>query len=293
MTPTPPRQMLDVPTLLEASQPVARAPWAWFGFLFLGGLAITGTLYRPSGPQAAGAQALLNLLLFSLLAGMFALTMFTNRSVLREQAALTRAGELLQLRRWPEAARLLDETLSSPMRSHPGRLQALAFLAALLARYHRFGEAIEVYEHVLSVQGLDPGTVHGLKLGRALAQLRDDRLYDADRSLADLRRVAGSESPGLELVELYREFKTGHARDAVERFNRCLPLLKRGLGHRCADAWSLAAGANHVLGEAAAAQRCWTIATALMPPLELTQRFPELAAVASACQPCPTPPEAA
>ena len=108
----------------------------------------------------------------------------------------------------------------------------------------RFDDAIAVFNHLLDNDLVDAPTAHGLRLGRAMAMLREDHLFDADRALADLRRTvaaAGVESAGLALVEIYRDVKTGHPGEAVAIFEQRLPALRDQLGHRVADAYALAA----------------------------------------------------
>jgi hypothetical protein len=152
---------------------------------------------------------------------------------------------------------------------------------------------VELYDRLMNIDGLDPASCHGLKLGRAMSLLRDDRLYDADRAIVDLRRDGTGASAGLELVEIYRDVKTGHPQDALERFDRQLAALKRALGCRTADAWGLAAAAKLMLGDAPGAQRAWQTATVLVPAVELVRRYPELSGVSQACAAAAVPQEAA
>lgn len=74
------------------------------------------------------------------------------------------------------------------MRSQGARVQSLVFLAGVLGRYHRFEDAIHVYDYLLEDFTVDPRTEHALKLGRAMSFLRNDQLFDADRAISDLRR---------------------------------------------------------------------------------------------------------
>lgn len=128
-------------------------------------------------------------------------------------------GELIQLRHWSQAAGLLQQLMSSPMRAAPMRIQALIFLASVQARYHRFAQAIEIHEYLLENVQLDPMTDHGIRLARVIALLHEDRLTDADGALAELRRTDRQrESGGLALVEMYRDIKTGHPSEAIAIF---------------------------------------------------------------------------
>ena len=148
----------------------------------------------------------------------------------------------------------------------------------VLARYHRYEDSVTVHEYLLSEIPLDDVTEHGVRLGRAMALLREDNLLDADRAIAELRRTSrGIESAGLALVEIYRDVKTGHPAEAIEMFESRLPAMRRQLGHRVADAWALAARAYDMLGRREEAQTAYENATVLMPLPELTRRYPEIA----------------
>ena len=195
---------------------------------------------------------------------------------------------------------LLQEILSRPARSSGLRSQALIYLGAVLARYHRFGDAIAVYDHLLDHDLVDPGSAYGLRLGRAMAMLREDHLFDADRAISELRRLSadrgagtGMDSAGLALVRIYRDVKTGHPDEAAAIFEEMLPVLRDQLGHRVADAYALAARAYDLLGREAEAQDAYTRATLLAPLIELHRRYPEVEKLAAKYQPAPAPPEAA
>jgi cytochrome c-type biogenesis protein CcmH/NrfG len=182
--------------------------------------------------------------------------------------------------------------LSQPARSDHGRIQALIFLAAVLARYGRYGDSITVHDYLLDHVDLDPGTEYGLRLGRAMALLQEDRLFDADRAINELRRAAGdADSAGLALVEIFRDVKTGHPAEAVEIFNAKLTALRQQLGHRCADAWALVARAYDLLERPADAQTAYANATLLAPERELQRRYSEVAKLGGKYVASPAPPE--
>ncbi len=285
---------LDVPQLLRRSQPIRRAVWMWYALGLMGAMVLVSSVARSQAPSRAGAiEAASSLAMLALLGGSMYVMFSAARAVHAEQQRLQAIEELMLLRRWDQAAGLLEHLMSSPMRTLEGRFQAMMFLASILARYHRFHEAVEMYDRLLETDGLDPASSHGLRLGRAMAILRDDRLYDADRAIVELRRDGTGPSPGLELIELYRDVKTGHPQDAVERFDRTIKDLKRALGCRAADAWGLVAAARLALGDSAGARTHWLAATSLVPPLELVRRYPELSTISQTFQPVPVPQEAA
>jgi tetratricopeptide (TPR) repeat protein len=228
----------------------------------------------------AVVQLLSLMMSIGLVVGMSMFTMFSVRRHRESQMQVEAAEELVQLRRWPEAAGVLGQILSQPMRSHALRFQALMYLTSVLARYHRFEDAIKVQNYMLETAKLDPTTERAIKLGRAMAMLRVDQLWDADRAIADLRRGDGREnSGGLALVEIYRDVKTGHPAEAIETFNQRREILRDQLGHRVGDAYALVARAHDLLEQKDDAQRAWTRATLLAPIEELARRYPEVASL--------------
>jgi tetratricopeptide (TPR) repeat protein len=275
----PPGAFLEVSFLLEASQPRRHNGWFWY---VVGGFLLLILISTYAGMEAPKTNALFarisGLALVALMVGIPAMTWNTVRRARVEQMQLEAIEELVQLRRWPQAAVILNGMLAQPARSDHGRIQALIFLAAVLARYGRFGDSITVHEYLLDHVNLDPGTEYGLRLGRAMALLQEDRLFDADRAINELRHAAGdADSAGLALVEIFRDVKTGHPAEAVEIFNAKLATLRQQLGHRCADAWALVARAYDLLERPAEAQEAYGKATLLAPEMELHRRYSEVA----------------
>jgi tetratricopeptide (TPR) repeat protein len=290
-------EFLDVPALLESSQPRTRVGLFWYalgGFL----LVVLGATLVGQGSETGRrvVDALSALLMVAVIAGMAVFTVLTVRKHRGEQQQIEAASELVQLRRWPEAAAILQDALSRPARTPALRGQALIYLGAVLARYHRFDDAIAVFNHLLDNGMVDPATAHGLRLGRVMAMLREDHLFDADRALSEVRRTvvsAGAESAGLALVEIYRDVKTGHPEEAAAIFEQRLPVMRDQLGHRVADAYALAARAYDLMGRTAEAQDAYAKATLLAPLIELHRRYPEVEKLAGRYEPAPAPPEAA
>jgi tetratricopeptide (TPR) repeat protein len=288
---------LDVAGLLESSRPRPRVGWFWYGAAGFFLVVFSATLL--SGHSETGrrvVEVLSAALMVGLIAGMMAMTVVTVRRHRAEQQEVEAASELVQLRRWPQAAILLEQLLSRPARSLGLRSQALVYLGAVLARYHRFADAIAVYDHLLEHNLVDGGAAYGLRLGRVMAMLREDHLFDADRAIAELRRIgnsAGVDSGGLALVEIFRDVKTGHPDEAVKIFEEKLPVLRDQLGHRVADAYALAARAYDLLGRTEQAQDAYTRATLLAPLIELHRRYPDVEKLAGRYTPAPAPPEAA
>jgi tetratricopeptide (TPR) repeat protein len=171
-----------------------------------------------------------------------------------------------------------------------GRAQAVLCMAMILARYHRFEEAVAVYDRVLVEVPLDDASAHAVRLGRAMALLSEERLLDADRAIADLRRGSrGMESPGLALLEIYRDVKTGHPQEAIQMFQDRLEVMRKTLGHRLADSWGLAARAYDMLGRTDEAKIAFENATHLAPLVELKRRYPEIGSLAEKFTPAAVP----
>ncbi|HEV2294543.1 MAG TPA: hypothetical protein VGR35_11865 [Tepidisphaeraceae bacterium] len=288
--PQPP-QFLDVPHLLDASQPRVRAGWFWYaaGFFLL--IVMISTYLSAGSPLMAGAMQLFSgLVMLGLVAAMGMLTFAMARAQQAEGQRLVAVEELMQLRRWGEAAAMLNDMLSTPMRAPQHRVQALIYLASVLGRYHRFADAIAVQEHLLENVILDPSTEHGLKLGRVMSMLREDHLVDADRAMSELRRGdAERQSAGLALLDIYRDVKTGHPDEAIDIFEQRLPALREQVGHRLGDAYYLAAKSYDLLGREAEAQRAYERATLLSPLIELQRRYPEAASLSEKYSPVLAP----
>jgi hypothetical protein len=269
---------LDVSALIERSQPRPRVAWFWYAVGLFLLLIMTASYLTTRHPELTGLVNLLSGgLMFLLVVGISGVTFYIVQRQRGEQQQLEGLEELVQLRRWPEAARLAHRLLGRPTWTPVARVQGLIYLSMILARYHRFEDAIRVQDHILQSVRLDPQTEYGLKLGRAMAMLREDHLFDADRAINELRRLGEGKSGGLALVEIYRDVKTGHPQEAVEMFSSRLTQMKTQLGHRVGDAYALAAKAFDLLGRDAEARRAWLDATVLTAVDELKRRYPELA----------------
>ena len=287
----PPVEFLDVQALLERSQPKPRVSWSGYGAGIFLLIVLVSAYITSRSPAMGNAVDIVSKLLF--LAIMAAMTTLMAVTVRRQRAEIRRVEaleELVQLRRWSDAAGLAQDMLSVPARSPQTRAQTLLLLGSILARYQRFEDAIAVQNHLLETMRFDDNTVHGIRLGRAMAMLREDHLVDADGAISELRRSSQDrQSAGLALVELYRDVKTGHPTEAIERFDTVLPLFRQQLGHRTGDAWGLIAKAYDLLGRSAEAQNAYEKSTLLTLPAELHRRYPELAPLIQKYKPAATP----
>jgi tetratricopeptide (TPR) repeat protein len=277
---------LDVPVLLEVSTPIPRVPWIGFGAIAAVALVVLGVVLENTQSSDLGdgaakplGQLTLSAVVLAMAFGIFLsipiLMLRWLKQVKAEQQLITAAGELMQLRRWTDAAIAIQHILSRPVRTLQLRSEALTYLAAILTRYHRFSDAIAVHNHLLDNDLVSPATAYGLKLGRAMAMLREDHLFDADRAISDLRRIGPPESAAFALVDMYRDVKTGHPEEALKIFQDKLPVMRDQLGHRLADGYALAARAYDLLDRKVEAADAFTRATLLAPLIELCRRYPE------------------
>src|SRR5688572_25648757 len=140
---------LDVPALLENSQPKNRGGMLLYAVGFFILVVLMSAYAQKTQQGGAIVQALSSLLMLGLMIAMGVMTWMAAKSLQREQAQLEAIEELIQLRKWQEAALLVDGLLSRPTRTPQARTQALVYLAAVVARYHRFSDAVSVYEHLL------------------------------------------------------------------------------------------------------------------------------------------------
>ncbi len=280
-TPTAP-VFLDVDQLLATSQPAVRVNLLIYGLGLMAALVTIGvmSLFQP--------ESRLSVQFFSgaLLIGAMVFAGFWSTMAVRRHGAevqtVEAVEEMIQLRRWEPAGILLDRFLSEPVRSPRLWARALVQLAALLGRHHRFEDAITVQSFLIDHELLDDASDYTVRLGRAMAMLREDHLVDADRAIGDLRRRAPAEqSGGLSLVEIFRDVKTGHAEEAIHLFTDRLGVMRLQLGHRVADAHGLVAQAYEMMGREGEAKAAYERATLLAPPSELHRRYPELAKLAA------------
>jgi len=92
---------------------------------------------------------------------------------------------------------------------------------------------------------------------------------------------------------LYRDVKTGHPTEAIDRFNAALPIFQKQLGHRTGDAFALLAKAYDMRGKETHAAAAYEKATHLTAVSELNRRFPEVVSLAAKYPAAPTPSELA
>lgn len=272
---------LEPGELIERSQPTAQNEWFWAVGGTLMVLVLVASWAGSQTPELRPAvNALTGMMLIGAALGMGLYTWRVAQSRNEEMRRLEYVEELLQLRRWPEAAVVLQRMLSEPMRTPQARIQALVYLASVLGRYQRYQDAVTVQEYLLAHVAMDDSASHALRCARAMGMLHEDRLVDADRAINELRRSgAAPSSAGLALVELYRDVKTGHPAEAIQTFRDRLPQMRKQLGHRVGEAWALAARAYDMVGQTQLAAEAYASASALAPIADISTRYAEVAAL--------------
>jgi len=291
---------LNVEHLLDRAN-AAHRPQIPKLFFFVGGVALVLMAAAYLSPTGTNVVRLLEILFPLLALGLVGAMLYSSTNAVRkhrgEVRQLEAVEEFIQLRQWGSAGMAIDGLFNGdePARSPLVRSQALIFLSVVLARYGRFTDAITVQNFLLENVPFDPGTDYALRVGRVMAMLREDHLFDADRAINELRRLTdrSGQNPdataGLTLVEMYRDVKTGHPVEAVELFESRMETLSDRLGHRVADAYALVSRAYDLLDRTTEAQAAWKRATQLAPAMELARRYPELIACTTKYEPTTAP----
>src|SRR3954469_3824276 len=120
-----PPPFLPVQELLELSRPEPRVAWVGWGAGLLLGIVI-GSALLTSHFEAlrTPVRAISVVAMFAVVALLMSATVATVRRHQEAQRAVDAAGEMVQLRRWAEAAMLLQQILSRPARTANQRTQA-------------------------------------------------------------------------------------------------------------------------------------------------------------------------
>jgi tetratricopeptide (TPR) repeat protein len=289
-----PADFLDPDRLVESSRPVPRINLTWW----MAGTCLLVILASALiGNESASSRAIVSfiwgLAILVLMTAMSALSLYTVKRYRTDQRRVEQVGELVQLRKWVDAALAVNEYLSRPARNQVFRVQALVYLSYVLARLHRFEESLRVQNQLIDESILDEPSTATLKISRAMSMLREDHLFDADRAISELRRSVAAGAAGVALVEIYRDVKTGHPQEAIDLFEQKRHVLRDQLGHRVADAYALIARAYDLQGRNSEAAAMFRNATLLAPADELFRRYPEVEKLKGKYDPSPAPPEAA
>ena len=126
-------EFLDVPVLLEQSQPQRQNGWLRYAAIALVMLVLGSMIAGQGSPQVQQGLSLMgSLMMLLVIVGMGVVTWQAVQRQREEQRQIESIEELIQLRRWPQAAAILNAILSVPSRSLQGRVQALIYLSSVL-----------------------------------------------------------------------------------------------------------------------------------------------------------------
>src|SRR5262245_14956030 len=100
-----PVQFLDVPTLLESSQPQPRGNWMWFGVGIFFVVVVFSTWAGSHMPELQPLIKVFSALMFmGVIVMLSVFTLMTVKSQRERMEQLESVEEMIQLRRWPDAA---------------------------------------------------------------------------------------------------------------------------------------------------------------------------------------------
>ncbi|MCE9591627.1 MAG: hypothetical protein K8S99_14010 [Planctomycetes bacterium] len=244
--------------------------------------------------------ALLLVMAWLILGGLFALLGWRVRQMQELEARVNHASDLAVLNRFPESLRLAWRTLPVATRSPEMHGRLVALIAHDLDQAGACESAITAYTYLLDNMPPNHPSAVQVKIHRAMAQLTNDQLTDADDAL---RRLRGAIEPykGSPLAALYRlanliqQVRTLHFEDAVTHaptlVDELRPLgVSAGLGHALM-AWSyrnLPGAAEPGSPFRAEADSWWGRATLLLPVETILRRFKELTPMAETTTGDPT-----
>lgn len=292
---SPPIPFPNVSDLIEISRPrgTLRVLRPGYVLIFLAATIVIALL-----PLEPPTRVALELGLWGVFIGTAVFFWSVIRGYRIELAELEQIEDMLALKRHFELAPRLQGLMSQPMRTDQNRLRAMVLLASTLGRLTRYDDALLVYKELVETERLAGPSGAMVKLGRAMAMLHSEHLYDADRAINDLRRLidrGGAEDElhqfdasvptggpdvsaigALRIIELYRDIKTGHAEEAITLFEQNLDALRRGLGHRLGEAYAMAAVAYDRVGREDEARQAFANATVLQGVADLLNRYAEL-----------------
>ena len=297
-------QEVKLSDLIQTSQPSrGLSHMGMFVLAALGLLLLTMFISQDEQPGAV-IQSLLG---FAICA---ALILVIIMSEMRRQTVAKwsrRASDLCLMEKWNQAAEPLQMLLRKPVPSSQIRYQALLELAGVAEHTQRLGEAEQIYQAIAKEQ--PRGLLGGLAtLGRSITLLKLNRLADAESVLRPLE-ISAQQPPFRALVllgRLYQQIRTGHYREALENESTKCETARLGLSTKAAFVYGLLALAHQQLSKyptseeeesgdsqrhIARAKELWLMATMLIRPDNLSQKFAELTEIAQTFTPAPGLPE--
>lgn len=215
------------------------------------------------------------------------------RNVRRMGQRLVQAQELATRRDWLDALRSTWGLLPSLVSLPTLHGQATALIAHCLHELKTYEAAIVAYDHLLDLIPAGQPVSVGLRVHRAVAQLFNDQLTDADDTLQRLRgQMDTSINPAVaasySMACLMQRVMTNHWAEAADYGSSDLVDQLRPLGIEAGYGYALMALSCHQLaaaedpGQQQLAQQAdlwWSRATLLLPVAALVNRFSELSQI--------------
>ena len=254
---------------------------AWLPIIALAGVVLLTTVTNDGWTR---------MLPWVILAALITTMAFRVRWVRHLEAQVAKVQELTMMRRFPTAMRLAWRLLPkvNTMPVLQGRI--VAFMAHVLDQVRAYDAAIIAYDAAIRhLPALHPGAIQ-LQINRAITQLINDQLADADDALRRLRSQGEvlrhpTSAAAFGLANLTQQVRTNHFVEAVQSAPGLIELL-RPLGIEAGYGHALMALACHQLADHrgasgdSEARPWWSRATLLLPAKTLVDRFPELSSVA-------------
>ena len=222
------------------------------------------------------------------LGAVFAAVMAKAYSTRQLDQRVAQMEELALCRHWVrslrKAWRLLPSLTTHPVLHH----RATTVIATCLDRLKAYDAGIVAYDNLIErLANQDPVSAL-LRAQRAIAQLVNGQLTDADVALRRLRGHGhGQVAATCRLASLVQQAQTNHWADAVEQSSSELVNQLRPLGVEAGYGYALMALAcykltsNQPSAEPDRAEMWWSYATRLLPVGALVDRFSEVGAAAN------------
>lgn len=259
---------------LEAASP-------WFFMAVMGMMAFTLLIGLVSDSAASSVLAVvMTVILMGVVIG-------RARKMRSAEEETKRVHELTVTRQWEGAFHQAWETLARVKQMPEQYMRTLACLAYSLDQLRQYDAAIVAYKALLEMLPGDHPFMPQVQTHMAMALLSNDQLADADDKLRKLRLQAGKQPPPVKalirLADLIQMARTYHFSDVVELEEGAREMF-RPLGVEAGYAYGLLAFARDRLalqeGDAQAreahnqaADKWWQMATLLVSPARIVERF--------------------
>jgi hypothetical protein len=217
------------------------------------------------------------------------------RKVRQAEEETRRVHELTVTRQWEASFHMAWQTLTRVKNMPEQYTRTLACLAYDLDQLRQYDAAIVAYQALLEMLPSEHPFLPQVQTHLAMAMLSNDQLADADDGLRKLRLQAGKQTPPVKalirLADLIQMAKTYHFSDVMELEEGAREMF-RPLGVEAGYAYGLMAYARDrlVLQEYdpemkalhnQAADKWWQMATLLVSPDRIVERFAALSVLLS------------